>query len=81
MDLSARSRTVAPGHPVKFFLHRNIFDYGPHYRNVADWQFDKTKPFHRKNLLAHFGCVNAIEFSKDGSLLVSGTCLVSLFTC
>jgi len=26
----------------------------------------------RKNLFAHFGCINAIEFSHDGELLVSG---------
>lgn len=26
----------------------------------------------RKNLYAHYGCVNAIEFSEDGSLLASG---------
>jgi len=27
---------------------------------------------HKKDLLAHFGCVNAVEFSGEGSLLVSG---------
>jgi len=27
---------------------------------------------YKKDLLAHFGCVNAVEFSGDGSLLVSG---------
>ena len=27
---------------------------------------------YRKNLLAHFGCVNAINFSRSGNLLVSG---------
>jgi len=27
---------------------------------------------HKKDLLAHFGCVNAVEFSAEGSLLVSG---------
>lgn len=26
----------------------------------------------RRDLVAHFGCVNAIEFSADGELLVSG---------
>jgi len=30
------------------------------------------KHLHKKDLLAHFGCVNAVEFSGEGSLLVSG---------
>lgn len=31
-----------------------------------------AKNLYRTNLVAHFGCVNAIEFSNDGDLLVSG---------
>lgn len=31
-----------------------------------------AKNLYRTNLVAHFGCVNAIEFSHDGDLLVSG---------
>ncbi|CAL8111329.1 unnamed protein product [Orchesella dallaii] len=69
MDFNPRG---APGHPLKYLLHRSTFDHGPYYRNIVDWQFEKTKTLHRKNLVAHFGCVNAIEFSKDGNLLVSG---------
>eukprot|EP00092_Neocalanus_flemingeri_P103635 GFUD01132648.1.p1 GENE.GFUD01132648.1~~GFUD01132648.1.p1 ORF type:complete len:334 (+),score=99.27 GFUD01132648.1:66-1067(+) len=30
------------------------------------------KQLYKKDLLAHFGCVNAVEFSGEGSLLVSG---------
>jgi len=69
MDFNSRG---APGHPVKYMLHRSSFDHGPFYRNIVNWQFEKAKSLYRKNLLAHFGCVNAIEFSKDGNLLVSG---------
>lgn len=29
---------------------------------------------YRKDLLSHYGCVNAIEFSPDGEHLISGTC-------
>jgi len=27
---------------------------------------------YKKDLLAHYGCVNALEFSQDGDLMVSG---------
>lgn len=69
---SRSSLRSAPGHPVKYLLHRSSLDLGPNYRNYANWQFDKAKSLYRKNLFAHFGCVNAIEFSKNGNLLVSG---------
>lgn len=32
----------------------------------------KARNLYRKDLLAHYGCVNAIEFSEEGELLVSG---------
>lgn len=31
-----------------------------------------AKNLYKRDLVAHFGCVNAIEFSADGELLVSG---------
>lgn len=31
-----------------------------------------AKNLFKKDLQHHFGCVNAIEFSKDGNLLISG---------
>ena len=34
------------------------------------WRKDKS--LYKKDLLAHFGCVNAVEFSDDGDLMVSG---------
>ena len=42
-------------------------------------RFTKCKSLYRKDLLGHFGCVNAVEFSNDGHWLVSGTfCLYFL---
>lgn len=35
-------------------------------------RLNTAKSLYRKDLNAHFGCVNAIEFSKEGDLLVSG---------
>ena len=34
------------------------------------WMNDKN--LYKKDLLSHFGCVNAVEFSDDGDLMVSG---------
>lgn len=31
-----------------------------------------SKNLFKRDLLAHFGCVNAIEFSKEGDWLISG---------
>lgn len=34
-----------------------------------------AKNLYKKDLISHFGCVNAIEFSREGDLLVSGECI------
>lgn len=34
---------------------------------------DKSFSLYKKDLLAHYGCVNAVEFSDDGQVFVSGT--------
>lgn len=34
--------------------------------------FDSAKNLYQKDLVAHYGCVNAIEFSDEGDLLFSG---------
>lgn len=31
-----------------------------------------ARNLYKKDLFAHYGCVNAIEFSNDGELLISG---------
>ena len=33
----------------------------------------QSKSLYCRDLLAHYGCVNALEFSDDGSLFVSGS--------
>lgn len=35
-------------------------------------RYESCKNLYRKDLYAHFGCVNAIEFSDNGKWLVSG---------
>lgn len=42
----------------------------------------RSLSLYRKDLLAHYGCVNAVEFSEDGSVFVSGilVCLLDVLT-
>ena len=37
----------------------------------SDW-CGKSHSLFRRDLLAHFGCVNAVEFSEDGTCFASG---------
>lgn len=41
-------------------------------RIISDLLNRKTEIFYRKDLVAHYGCVNAVEFSNNGQFLVSG---------
>lgn len=41
-------------------------------KRLVDERLDKSRNLFRKDLLSHYGCVNAIEFLKDGDLIVSG---------
>lgn len=36
-----------------------------------------AKNLYRRDLVCHFGCVNAIEFSSNGELLISGIYFLS----
>ncbi|XP_071545634.1 uncharacterized protein [Panulirus ornatus] len=49
-------------------------DWGPAVASSSflSRRLDTSKNLYRKNLYAHYGCVNAIEFSREGDLLVSG---------
>ena len=44
-----------------------------------DHKLNTVKQFYAKNLSGHSGCVNAIEFANDGSLLVSGKRFILAF--
>lgn len=41
-------------------------------------RLNAAKNLYRKDLVCHFGCVNAIEFSKNGELLVSGNKFINI---
>lgn len=40
--------------------------------NLFNKRLNASKNLYRRDLVCHFGCVNAIEFSYNGELLVSG---------
>lgn len=40
--------------------------------NLYRERMNIAKNLYRKDLVSHFGCVNAIEFSSEGELLISG---------
>lgn len=50
-------------------IGNNIFYFR---RNLFRERLASAKNLYRKNLVAHYGCVNAIEFSSVGDLLISG---------
>lgn len=47
--------------------------------NLFNERLAKARNLYRKDLLAHYGCVNAIEFSKDGEYLISGMLIYRWF--
>lgn len=47
----------------------NVFGFR---RQLFRERLSLATSLYKRDLVAHFGCVNAIEFSGDGELLVSG---------
>lgn len=78
MDLTDGTMKI---NPINYVIHRQ---YDTNFR-IKDKLFKnrllEAKNLYWNNLYAHYGCVNAIEFSNQGELLVSGTWyhLISIF--
>lgn len=57
--------------PLCYVVQRQYDD-----KNIKNKLFSErlniAKNLYRKDLLAHYGCVNAIEFSENGEFLISG---------
>lgn len=63
---------MAKGSVVNFAWERQ-YDTSIRLRNgLFHERYSSASNLYRKDLYAHFGCVNAIEFSADGDWLVSG---------
>ena len=58
--------------PMSYVFNRQINDKIDHRERLVKARLENSENLFRKNLLSHYGCVNAIEFSNQGDLLVSG---------
>lgn len=62
----------SPLNPLRHFIERQYKDDLFIKNKIFKERLAKARNLYRKDLLAHYGCVNAIEFSAEGDLLVSG---------
>ncbi|XP_060521769.1 DDB1- and CUL4-associated factor 5 isoform X2 [Cylas formicarius] len=58
--------------PLKYVVDRQYDDTLLIKNRIFSERLSRARNFYRKDLFAHYGCVNAIEFSAEGELLVSG---------
>ncbi|XP_031833772.1 DDB1- and CUL4-associated factor 5 isoform X2 [Nomia melanderi] len=58
--------------PLSYLITRQIDNKVDHCKRLVNARFNTSENLFRKDLLSHYGCVNAIEFSNQGDLLVSG---------
>lgn len=64
---------------LSYVLARQIDDRHDYCRRLVNARFENSENLYRKDLLSHYGCVNAIEFSNQGDLLVSGQAPIFFF--
>jgi len=57
---------------VGYLYYREYNDSLNIQKRILNSRLNSANSLHSKNLLAHFGCVNAIEFSNGGEYLASG---------
>lgn len=62
----------SPSCPLRYVLNRQYDERINVQRRLLKERLNKATNLYRKDLLAHYGCVNAIEFSNSGKFLVSG---------
>lgn len=61
-----------PINPISYIVQRQ-YDTSVYIKNeLFNKRLASAKNLFRKDLLSHYGCVNAIEFSNEGELLISG---------
>lgn len=66
------SMKVEGANPINHLSNRQIGNNIFYFRqNLFRERLASAKNLFRKNLVAHYGCVNAIEFSSMGDLLIS----------
>lgn len=67
--------------PLRYITARaESVSWASQYRLMRE-RFRMAKSLYRRDLKAHYGCVNAIEFSNDGLFIVSGKCCIIIRFC
>lgn len=66
--------------PLPYLVKRE-YGFIPEFKShLFNKRLNAAKNLYRRDLVCHFGCVNAIEFSSNGELLVSGNiCTLKMF--
>lgn len=62
----------SPINPINYLINRQYNETLFIKNDLFTRRLAKATNLFRKDLLSHYGCVNAIEFSKEGELLISG---------
>lgn len=62
----------SPSNPLGYIVSREYVKKSGFSKRLIRERLNCARSLFRKDLLAHYGCVNAIEFSNRGDLLVSG---------
>lgn len=71
---------IGGANPISHIMSRQIGDNIVSFRqNLFRERLANSQNLYRMNMIAHYGCVNAIEFSKNGDLLTSGKFLLFSF--
>ncbi|XP_031786381.1 DDB1- and CUL4-associated factor 5 isoform X1 [Nasonia vitripennis] len=70
--MSKSSAFSNPCNPISYMIARQIDDKVDYCKALLDSRLSNAQNLFRKDLYSHYGCVNAIEFSKEGDLLISG---------
>uniref|UniRef100_A0A1B6L8U1 Uncharacterized protein n=1 Tax=Graphocephala atropunctata TaxID=36148 RepID=A0A1B6L8U1_9HEMI len=67
-----KPRSISAFNTVGYLNSREYSDSSYTSKQILSSRLNTAKSLYSKNLLGHFGCVNAIEFSNSGELLASG---------
>ena len=62
----------SPANPLGYLVKRQYNDRLSINKKLLRERLYSARNLYRKDLRAHYGCVNAIEFSNKGELLASG---------
>lgn len=62
----------SPANPLGYLVKRQYNERLHINKQLLRERLYSARNLYRKDLLAHYGCVNAIEFSNKGELLASG---------